>query len=383
MGLEIRKPRVHEFDELVDVIDQAFQYGRWGRCASMAAVYPHLFQPTEESMQSHNVVCDQGRIAANVSVFPMTLVIADARLSVGGIGMVGTLPEYRGRGLMTRLLEQALVVMKDANLDLSLLGGDRQRYGRRGWENSGRKLVLKVNRRSVAAAESLGIDVREARPDDAQALWELHQRAPVRFERTVEHVALAIERKSYETLVAVRDGRVVSYIAGGATEWWETGGDPDGIVCAVKHALERADREACNVHLPMDDPARARALLAVASRWNVAQQWMMRVMNLDTVLAKLAGVFGQRMRAYAPERSALFSIEDVEDGKSVRVACDRGAVDVAPGRADSHFALSKQDLVILIFGTAQPTQLLIEKDPFGVLDLLFPVDYFLSVHDNF
>ena len=382
MGLEIRKPRMHEFDELAETIDQAFQYGRWGGRASMAAVYPHLFQPTEESMHSHNVACDKGRIVANVSVFPMTLVVADARLSVGGIGMVGTLPEYRGRGLMTQLLEQALVVMKDANLDLSLLGGDRQRYGRRGWENSGRKLVLKVNRRSVAAAEGLGIDVRDACVDDAQALWEIHQRAPMRFDRTVEHVGRAIERAGYETLVAVRDGRVVAYVAGAGTEWSETGGEPAGIVCAVKHVLERADQESCNVHLPLGDAARARALVAVASRWNVEQQWMMRVMNLDAVLAKLAGVFEQRLRAYAPERSALFSIEDVEDGKSIRVACDRGAVEVATGRADNHFALSKQDLVTLIFGTAQPTRLLIEEDPSGVLDLLFPVDYFLSVHDN-
>ena len=383
MGFEIRKPRVDEFDELVEMIDQAFQYGRWGGRASMAAVYPYLFQPTEESMQSHNVLCDQGRIVANVSVFPLTLVLADARLSVGGIGMVGTLPEYRGRGLMTQLLRQALVVMKEANLDLSLLGGDRQRYGRYGWENSGRKLVLTVNARSIRDAQDDRFEIRKARADDAQALWEIHQRAPVRFDRTVGHVARAIERAGYETLVAVRDDRIVAYTAGAGNEWRETGGDPRAIVCAVKHALGRADTDHCHVHLPMGDTSRARALLAVASRWNIEQQWMMRVMNLETVLAKLAGVLGCKLRTYAPERSARFSIEDLEDGKSVQIACDRGTVHVAPGRTDHHWALSKQELVALIFGTMRPSEALIENDPFGVLDLLFPVDYFLSVHDNF
>lgn len=57
-------------------------------------------------------------------------------MSVAGIGQVSTLPDYRGRGLMTVLMKAAETEIDRRNFVLGYLGGDRFRYAWNGFETT-------------------------------------------------------------------------------------------------------------------------------------------------------------------------------------------------------------------------------------------------------
>jgi len=384
MSVEIREGRSDDFEELVEVVDASFQYGpRFGR-ASIKEAYAYLFHPTAESMRNHMLACESGRILANVSVFPMAMVIEDARLSAGGIGMVGTLPEARGRGLMTRLLEAAIARMESEGMDLSILGGDRQRYGKFGWENSGRRLELIVNERSIRRGTESDCEVRKATPEDAAGVKVLHDREALRFERTLDAFRGALARKEYTTWVAVANGDISAYVVVEPPGIiGETGGEPGGIVSAVARVLEMGKEGGVRVEIPMRSDERTRALLSIASRWNVRQGWMIRIMDLESVLAKLRGVLTRKVRKAGSGVRGELSLEDREAGESVRIRCSGDGVEIAKGRAETHLVLSKRELVRIIFGTIPTGDLFADGSAASVLDGLFPVDYFVGSHDHF
>lgn len=76
-----------------------------------------------------------GRIAAGVSVMPRTLRINGRNIALGGIADVHTLPEFRGLGLASALLRDAVNYMKSRGFLLSLLFADlHDFYGRFGYE---------------------------------------------------------------------------------------------------------------------------------------------------------------------------------------------------------------------------------------------------------
>jgi len=382
MSIEIRQARAADFDELCGVINAAFEYGAGGR-PSMEQVYPRLFRRSDESMDRYNVACEDGRILSNVAVYPMTMVIRGARLRAGAIGMVGTLPEHRGRGLMSRLLRRSIERMDAEGMDISILGGDRQRYGKLGWENSGRRVALHMNARSVPEDAERGFEVRRGRVEDAQALLAMHEAEPVRVERTLESFGLSIGREDYPTWVAMVKGRPAGYIVRFHNTIMETGGRPDAIAAAIAHVLGETEDRALEVDVPVGADERSRTLIAMSSRWNIRQGWMIRIMDLASTLGTLAPVLGENRRRAGVTSSGEVSLEDVETGASVRIACEGEEVTVTPGRADVHLALSKHELVQVIFGTAPPGELFFEGDIAKSLDALFPVDYFLGGHDTF
>ena len=75
--------------------------------------------------------------------------------------------------------------------------------------------------RAKAALEQLGLDgkffIREARLDDAEAIWKLNSEAmgyDYPLEQTTAQLAELLEKKEHKLFVAVADGRVAAYIHG-------------------------------------------------------------------------------------------------------------------------------------------------------------------------
>ncbi|NQS89615.1 GNAT family N-acetyltransferase [Patescibacteria group bacterium] len=70
-----------------------------------------------------------------VGIFPLTGVVGDAEIRIGGIGGVATLPEFRGKGYMSNLMECSIQKMTEDKYSISILWGDRQRYTNFGKED--------------------------------------------------------------------------------------------------------------------------------------------------------------------------------------------------------------------------------------------------------
>lgn len=113
--MEIRAAKAHERDEIVDLISAVFVEKCRPRYASQ-----HYHDSTYELGQSRVCVVD-GKIVSYVRVSDRSMYIGEAVVKLGGIGMVVTSPEHRGRGYASALLRDAIAYMEAQSYDLSLL----------------------------------------------------------------------------------------------------------------------------------------------------------------------------------------------------------------------------------------------------------------------
>lgn len=113
--MEIRAAKAHERDEIVDLISAVFVEKCRPRYASQ-----HYQDSSYELDQSRVCIVD-GKIVSYVRISDRSMYIGEAVVKLGGIGMVVTSPEHRGRGYASALLRDAITYMETQSYDLSLL----------------------------------------------------------------------------------------------------------------------------------------------------------------------------------------------------------------------------------------------------------------------
>ncbi len=127
---EFRAIRPSEFEECLDLWEKVF-----------APVPRSLFVPYFHGdpwyRRAYTRVCEEdGRIVSAVQVVERRVYVGSAELVMGGIGNVATDPDYRGRGLNTRLLRDIIRVMRREGFDFSVLfTGICDFYARLGWRS--------------------------------------------------------------------------------------------------------------------------------------------------------------------------------------------------------------------------------------------------------
>lgn len=127
-----------------------------------------------DAMPYHYLVRENGIIKACVMSYPLELEVAGSRLTGYGIGTVSVHPRARSRGFMRALMWEAIGEMERENVDFSVLGGQRQRYGYYGYERTGEDLSFHFHRTNLrhtcGSLEIDGIAMRQVTPDDREAL---------------------------------------------------------------------------------------------------------------------------------------------------------------------------------------------------------------------
>jgi GNAT superfamily N-acetyltransferase len=76
-------------------------------------------------------------VLGQVGVFRLPMISIEGREDVGGVWAVSTHPEQAGRGIASRLLDEAHARMRDAGLRFSTLGTDRYRVAHRLYRQHG------------------------------------------------------------------------------------------------------------------------------------------------------------------------------------------------------------------------------------------------------
>ena len=113
--MEIRTAKADERDEIVDLISAVFVEKCRPRYASQ-----HYEDSSYELDQSRVCVVD-GKIVSYVRVSDRSMYVGKEIVKLGGIGMVVTSQEYRGRGYASALLRNAIAYMEAQSYDLSIL----------------------------------------------------------------------------------------------------------------------------------------------------------------------------------------------------------------------------------------------------------------------
>jgi len=322
----IRNLRLGEFDAFMRFLERCY-----GFPPGMFEVdYPHIYRPTDELCASAFVVEREGRIVSHVGLYPVQVVVHGVSWAVGRIGGVGTLTGERGAGHMTRLLRTVIDVMRESEIPLSWLGGDRQRYNAFGWEHSGQTYDLTFSRRALDRAGVEPVEIEARRPLDALDVVErlqptlvCHVRRPyLSLHLRKEGLRLWTAQDGYAIVQGSKWGRL------SISELVSASGHEMGIVRAL---LDWTVRDDIHWNVPAWDGERLARMMPGVSHWRLGDWQMWRVNDLAQVLTLARPVLRQRAAAMRDFELAI-GVREHDRTDVATIAVRDGEVEVARGR---------------------------------------------------
>lgn len=136
---------------------------------------------------------DNDSLVSQFAVYPITMNIHAARYAIGFITSVATYPEYTGMGLMSKLMKQSLLHMKESGQSLALLYPySIPLYRHRGWEIVSDKMTYRIADRQLPKHMEVPGYVRRV-SEDSMDLVNLHAQFASRTHGCLFRNALAWE----------------------------------------------------------------------------------------------------------------------------------------------------------------------------------------------
>lgn len=208
--MEFRSLQSEEIDAWFDHVASVFTIGR-------QYFMNHWYNDPWQDLEGIRVAVDDGKIVSTVRVFVRQMYLHGELVPAGGIGEVSTLPQYRRRGLATRLLQDAIRFMEARGIVISALQGSQRIYSVEGWERIPRYFA-----RVMMAAKAGG--AFHIRPADFDSAKEREQLARLydAYSRRFNGVFVRdhpdywrdwVRTESPNTWVAEQDGVIEGYIS--------------------------------------------------------------------------------------------------------------------------------------------------------------------------
>lgn len=236
-----------------------------------------------------------GRFATHVGVFPFTVFVGAKKLKVAGIGAVATHPDFRGQGLMKRLMKHVMREVSRGGYDLSVLWGEKALYEPHGYRRASPQEQFLISRGAFGKVPA-DTRVRPAAPRDYPEMDRLFSRHPFRTERTKDHY-ISLARRFQKGLprafwVLEEKGKIRSYVLIlkrgrkelEAAEW---GGDEAGVIGLFGAVLRRCSKTALFL-----SPYRGSGL----SRW-ASRHCRKRFRSAGSFMVKTLGSRRSKQRA--------------------------------------------------------------------------------------
>jgi ribosomal protein S18 acetylase RimI-like enzyme len=208
-------PRGLKKDELRSAAELANLVFRHDSPYKMEEEFPLLF--SENNLENIRVFVDAGKVVSMVGMCINDVIIMGCMIGAVCIGSVCTHPEYRNKGLASKLLEDATNRAVQEGASLMLVSGDRGLYRRFGCVDAGIYRWYSIKRDQLEVHEK-NLTLRKYGEKDVIELVKLHQLEPIRFIRTYEDFKTLLESKRLcdqisETYVVEQNGPVVAYVS--------------------------------------------------------------------------------------------------------------------------------------------------------------------------
>ncbi len=368
-----------DFDELISFLDQAFSTTNFDR------LLPSAYRRTDASMGCNLAIRRHGDLAAVVGLFPSTMIVGGSRLRLAGIGGVSTGRQYRGQGHMKRLMNAALEAIAAEDFELSLLGGNRQRYGYWGYERCGTSLQFLLSepclRHTFPKPPTVSLHPLGNDASDLDAVQRLHEAEACRAERPRELQRDFLRNWRKEALVARDgDGAVVAALSadpqsGDVFELLAT--DVEAGMQAL-HAwgaqMGKAVKVMCS---PLATPLNRR-LWSFAELGDMvnAGNWLVR--HWPIVVESVLKLKNQ----YEPLAEGELVLGFNDGSPSFRVEVNGAHVSCQPSDEEPALCLSQAEMHRLLFGPPQPEMVTSLPPAAGVLRAWCPLPLWLPRPDH-
>ncbi|NKB71673.1 MAG: GNAT family N-acetyltransferase [Candidatus Latescibacteria bacterium] len=365
-----RPARIDEYSQVCHFIDRVFRPGQQGRFI-LARQYPHLFQRSTTMARRLLLLRDEGELVGGLGIHPLTLRLQEARLKAGGIGQVAAHPQRRGQGIMSTLLNDAIQRMQRAGYALSVLGGDRQRYGWFGWENAGLRHELDLASRYLGApsAADRKLKVQPLRPRGAVAgkIQRYSDGLPYGVVRPLGQMEPLFCRNGRQGWYCQEGGGfayVVSTTRQGGIRLDEVGGDPELVVALLRRVLARLKVDRITLVVGPNH-AELGLLRPYSGSWRSSTDCMVKIIDLERTVEGVTGLLRRRARQLG-----------IKGTFNLQMGAQKACLQLGRGRT-YRLVLDERAMVTLLFGSLPVHQALGGDGGLEILDRLLPLPLFI------
>lgn len=365
MAEKIRHIQQNEWDSFMRFLETS--YGQ--ALGFFMSHNPHLYRPDEACLDYFYVIEDKGKIVSHVGLFPLNAVADGVKITLGGIGSVATLPEERGKGYMGKLLLHVIPRMQELDMPLSVLWGNRQRYGNFGWELAGEKIVLNFNELSMTKAGiQPALSIQEVDPQRAATkvgLLYVNQRFWIERGKGLQRILC----RSGNRVWIGDDGYLCGERAGDkllVNEVVSLSGKETSFIMAV---MERCFIKQAEITVCSQDDGYLDRLIKPAHGWYFQPEGEFRINNYIKLLKTFKSMLEERARALKVRRFSLslgLRFSNKVDIATVRYKS--GAMSISKRRTNPYIELDEREGVRLFIGGP-----FLGKERLGAFGALLPL----------
>ncbi|RLE89008.1 MAG: hypothetical protein DRJ49_04175 [Thermoprotei archaeon] len=349
MDFEITTCRPEDYDELMVFLETSYRHSR----GYFPRRYPHVWRRETVDYENRLVIKVDDRIVSHVGVFPLKMRIGKVEVMMGGIGGVATLQEFRGRGFMTKLMNYAISKMRKEGYPLSILWGDRQRYGHFGYEMAGKYALFKVSVRSLEIEwrpSMVGIVRYRGESDLLDSIISLHDKEPIVIERSRRDYELLFDMPGLMVFLSEEKSAYIAFISEHRpNRIIEYGGPPENLFPLIYSILMTLGKEygasEVEVSCPYYIYDTFLALRRVCYLWRLVPVGMVKILSLKDTLKAYSPLLSER----GSRLQIDISIGIKETGERVRLMVDRGEVLLEEIDTEPKLLLDERSMVRLLF----------------------------------
>lgn len=312
--------------------------------------WPQLWKETYTEFNNILIMKEKEQIVALTRIFPLKYIQNGAIIKSAGIGSVSTLFSHRGKGYMSKLLESSFLQMKEEQFPISILWGDRHRYGFFGYENCGSCVRLDVEVRGLTKC---GVKKIEAKRffgegpilEKMMKSYNLHK---YKKDRTVEDFKIIYGRRGRATYYTEKDGNFAYIIlpsmeAAGQGNIKEFGGNPELLLGMLLHFSDRFGTNAFKFTFPslQDIPD---IIFNSNSGTSIGNTCKLKIINLKDTLTS----FVKQSGFYFPDGEEVTLT--IKNKESVTISKPDGVLLIKETKGKNEVILSEQEMVRLLFG---------------------------------
>ncbi len=179
-----------DYEHSLDMLDKVFFSNEDSNKMTFLKLLPKLYKKEYKHCENNLVVTENGKWKGAVGLYFDENIVMGQKLVCGGIGNVAVSDDCRGKGYMRECMQLAMEKMIQKDVDYSVLGGQRQRYGYFSFGPAGAEykfLIHKSNLKHVYGANYQDmITCKEVNENDLSAIEfikSLHNSRPDRIVR--------------------------------------------------------------------------------------------------------------------------------------------------------------------------------------------------------
>ena len=287
--IRYRLSQSSDMEGLIDHINMIFSMLRVPH--NFEEMLPKVYGKELRIDDMHVIAEDEdGKLGGCLGMLVFPLRVCDTVLRVGYLGSMAVHPRVRGQGTMGTLMQKQIDRGYELGLDLMVLGGQRQRYQRSGFETGGASYVYSISRSNVrhalADTDASALTFRKMVQEDVPQMLALYDGQIVAGARREDNFIATLKSYRREAWTALLDGAPVGYIS--ATADGQTIGEILMKEALVLPAIKAwmAMKDAKNIHISAApyDRELGELLAPICESFSLNPNIMLRVLKPETVL---------------------------------------------------------------------------------------------------